>query len=359
MSAVKAIDQMLSDQARQGNAVEVMRLLKAGADACADHGAALCLAAAEGHIEVVQCLLDEGVTRDTTLSQDLVEAAGGGHDDIVTLLLGHGRDVNAHSGEALLRAVLGNHLSTVKLLLAHGAKPESWPGEPLSSAVRSGCFAIVSLLLGKGVKVLPYLPELFEASVVGGSVDVLQELVGALQRETQTARKDLGSFGQTLLILYAQSSIRQILRRKAPRLLARGLESWVTRRCLASACRQGVRAAIQMGSAEQAQRVLRVLSPVGQRRIAEFAIQGIYLSSRLPAASKICGALRELAAAAPVLEPTIIRWIDRETKQLFRDDWPEREHSQVAIAWSHLQKLGRECNLNMPAAPVWLMACGI
>ena len=117
--------------AREDNADEVRRLLRAGAraDVTNRYGVTpLALAAANGSAVIMDLLIAAGADPNATSSQAepvLMTAARSGSVEAVQCLLGHGADVNAREpwqGEtALMWAAGGNHAAIAKLLIAHGA----------------------------------------------------------------------------------------------------------------------------------------------------------------------------------------------------------------------------------------------
>ena len=97
-------------------------------------------AARNGHLAVVEALLDAGAGR---LGGALVHAAHGGHTAIVALLLDRGADVHYEDDWALYGAVITGHLDMVALLLRRGASATNGSA---ASAVEHGHPAIAKLL---------------------------------------------------------------------------------------------------------------------------------------------------------------------------------------------------------------------
>ena len=117
-------------------------------------------AASNGHLAVVEALLDAGggALNDEDEQEDKArdDAAEGGHTAIVLLLLDRGADVHWGNNSALWRSSGNGHLDTVRLLLARGADPNTHvPLEVdetscLDHARMGGHFEIAELLLAHG-----------------------------------------------------------------------------------------------------------------------------------------------------------------------------------------------------------------
>ena len=91
-------DTPLIDASRHGRLADVEALLSGGADVnepkTNDRGAtALCIAAQEGHMEVVAALLAEGALLDVADNPALNYAASCGHLEVVAVLLAAGARV--------------------------------------------------------------------------------------------------------------------------------------------------------------------------------------------------------------------------------------------------------------------------
>ncbi|KAJ7187366.1 hypothetical protein C8R46DRAFT_288368 [Mycena filopes] len=122
-----AMGNSLLDIAVKNESAQLVRiLLDNRADPNAKHSKALTLAAATGHMETVQLLLNHGAEVNPALAREtpMQAAASNGHTRIVQLLLTHGAELSpANARRTSLNAAASNgHTKTVQLLLAHGAE---------------------------------------------------------------------------------------------------------------------------------------------------------------------------------------------------------------------------------------------
>lgn len=111
----------------------------------AENPSTLCIAAAQGHTELVELLLRQGADVNAFTRPDpatgivtmtpLMAAAMNGHADVVELLLRHGADLSAETGEtalypagvtALYLAAVKGHDNVVAVLDAAGTAGEPW-----------------------------------------------------------------------------------------------------------------------------------------------------------------------------------------------------------------------------------------
>ena len=132
-----AIDWYVWGAALAGRTELVLQCLALGEHV--SRGDALEGAAAGGHKDLVQTLLDKGADP----SRGLRGAAMGGHSDLVQLMLGKGADPDA----GLQGAAQGGHLNIVKLMFEHGADRKD---KPLAFASGFGHCDIVQFLLQRG-----------------------------------------------------------------------------------------------------------------------------------------------------------------------------------------------------------------
>lgn len=87
---------------------------------------AMMLAALQGDIDLVRRLIDKGAEVNKAGWAPLHYAAANGHDEVVQLLVDHSAyiDAGAPNGTTpLMMAARGNHISTMKVLLDAGADP--------------------------------------------------------------------------------------------------------------------------------------------------------------------------------------------------------------------------------------------
>jgi ankyrin repeat protein len=152
--------------ARQGNLKEVRRQLAWGVNVNKSHlftrDTPLIEAAANGHMEVVKLLIENGA--DVNLKGEawygpLHAAAAKGHLEVVKILLENGADVNIfHHNKPLHNAAMNGHIEVARILLAHGADINAKGTDeaaPLHTAVSNNQLEMVKWLLSKGANVNP------------------------------------------------------------------------------------------------------------------------------------------------------------------------------------------------------------
>lgn len=116
-------------------------------------------AAREGHIGMIRSLLARGFAKRGDLSYPLEAASAEGRLEIVGLLLDNGADVNAtdkHGRSPLMAAAIRGRLHMSRVLLARGADVNARDAEgatPLMDASWGGNPQLVQLLLSKGARV--------------------------------------------------------------------------------------------------------------------------------------------------------------------------------------------------------------
>jgi len=120
---------------------------------------ALYWAAAKGHRDIVQLLLEKGANTEAALDYGATAlhiSAQNGHPEVVKLLLDNSANIEAtrHTGEtALYISAQNGHLAVVKLLLDQGVNTEAtrYTGETaLHISACRGHLEVVKLLLAKG-----------------------------------------------------------------------------------------------------------------------------------------------------------------------------------------------------------------
>ncbi|KAJ7483655.1 ankyrin repeat domain-containing protein [Mycena latifolia] len=139
-----------------------MRQLLGRGIAPEDMDAALCAASSNGHIHLVQLLIDAGAkinAQDDYYGHPLAAASQNGHEPVVQLLIKKGADVNAQGGRfgnALQAASMDGHKSVVQLLIEKGAEVNAQGGRfgnALQAASQNGHKSVVQLLIEKGADV--------------------------------------------------------------------------------------------------------------------------------------------------------------------------------------------------------------
>ncbi|KAH7115871.1 ankyrin repeat-containing domain protein [Dendryphion nanum] len=195
---------------------EIMRaLLQVGADSNfvspTGRVGALWAAAASGHKDVVEHLLNVGANIDAACEDwgtPLYEAASDGFTDVVRLLLERGANVNVSGGwhkRALNAAAFNGHVEIVRELLEHHAEidpdQDYWYGSALGASSRRGHAEVVKILLSKGwspSKNIATYGSFLTAAATYGHIEVVEALVQkearitvleqALQAATQNNR---------------------------------------------------------------------------------------------------------------------------------------------------------------------------
>ncbi|UCD49555.1 MAG: ankyrin repeat domain-containing protein [Phycisphaerales bacterium] len=150
--------------ARRGDRKAVERQLALGVNVNSHHfwtsETALIEAAAHGHRDIVQLLIDRGA--DVNMKGEawygpLHAASAGGYVEIVELLLDHGADVSIfHHDKPLHYAAKNGHITIAEMLLARGADVNAKGIDeftPLGSAVASRQREMADYLLSQGADV--------------------------------------------------------------------------------------------------------------------------------------------------------------------------------------------------------------
>ncbi len=168
-----SLDQELYEAARNGDVLEINRLLDAGANVnsvIVGDGSPLIGAARNGRLAAVRLLLDRGAHPNLAVSGDgnpLIMASREGQAEVVTLLLDRGAKIDEvvpSDENALIQASGKGRLGVVKLLVSRGADVNKriWVednpqrnGEwrtPLGMARKGGYEAVVTFLVASGAK---------------------------------------------------------------------------------------------------------------------------------------------------------------------------------------------------------------
>ena len=120
---------------------------------------ALTAAARHGHTDIVRLLLERGADAEQPVRGDgsaIIMGAATGNQDLVALLLQSGADANSRvrgDGTPLISAARRGHIDIVRMLLDNGADPNlDSPGDesPMHHAAKNGDLAIVTLLVDAG-----------------------------------------------------------------------------------------------------------------------------------------------------------------------------------------------------------------
>jgi len=205
-------DTPLTVAAAKGHIRIVEMLLARGAEINPDGGQTpLMLAAKYGHVNVVRALLDAGVRTDEEYAHSAVLAScENGHLDVLHLLIE--RDVDLYvphgspqSGDALMFAVSGGYKDIVRVLLGNGvdANAKSFSQTALTMAIENCSFDIAELLIEGGADVneranpLAYRTPLVNA-VRAGSLRIVEMLLQREARMDETCER-----GRTLLMMAA------------------------------------------------------------------------------------------------------------------------------------------------------------
>ena len=143
------------DASRSGHLDIVRKLWARGADIRHDpwsdgEDAALEEASAEGHLAVVEFLLDNGCFVNSGGAVALRNASGNGHTPVVELLIARGADLVNYGGVSLHLASEGGYLDLVQVLLEHGVDVnarDAYGSTALIEASNHGHLAVVRVLL--------------------------------------------------------------------------------------------------------------------------------------------------------------------------------------------------------------------
>lgn len=157
--------QLWHDAAKSGNVEVLEQLLEQGVTVRSEleGTTALYTAAREGHADAVMLLLEHGASVNVTESRfgnpPINAAAERGHTSVVRSLLQEGADVNARNLKdftPLFLAARKGHTDVVRLLVKAGAEVghnANFDGNILTAAIESGKREIVMYLLDQGAKV--------------------------------------------------------------------------------------------------------------------------------------------------------------------------------------------------------------
>jgi ankyrin repeat protein len=203
--------------AREGHLGVIEVLLEAGADidAVKNNRTALFLAISRGHKEAVALLLDRGADANANARRGysgiaIQEASSQGNKEILDLLIEKGADVNAIAVEgntALQKASANGHKEIVELLIDRGADvntrdpPYGYPFDAIyRNALEAACVGghreIVELLLDKGADVT--VGGAIEKASQSGSKEIVELLLdkgagigNALEKASRYGHKEV------------------------------------------------------------------------------------------------------------------------------------------------------------------------
>ncbi|RAL04499.1 ankyrin repeat domain-containing protein [Aspergillus ibericus CBS 121593] len=153
-----------------------------------------------GHAGIVEAWLKEGATvKDTVCGPMLQTACVNGHLEVVQLLLDYGHDINQKSSSStlggntpLMAAVIGNHPSVVEFLLSRGASLDgtSLFGNALQTAAFWNYLDVARILLENGFDVnagVSSLPTPQYLALRRGNRDMVTLLLNKRPRKRGTA----------------------------------------------------------------------------------------------------------------------------------------------------------------------------
>ncbi|KAJ7435625.1 ankyrin repeat-containing domain protein [Mycena latifolia] len=209
-----------------------MRQLLAQGIAPEDMDTALCAASSNGHIHLVQLLIDKGAKinfQDVHYGHPLATASEEGHQSVVQLLIENDADVNAQGGDygnALQAASMNGHKSVVQLLIDKGANVNAQGGNygnALQAASQNGHESVVQLLIEKDANVNAHgdhFGNALQAASFYGHMSVVQLLI--VKGAEVNAQGD--HFGNPLQVASASShkSVVQFLIEKGADVNAQG-----------------------------------------------------------------------------------------------------------------------------------------
>jgi ankyrin repeat protein len=151
----------LTKAAQDGNLLEIQRLVnqrpKIGIYAGDDK--ALIAAAVNGHLSIVEFLVNHGINIHSRDDKALISATFDGHLSIVEYLINQGANIHAQDDQALIYAVLRGNISVVKFLLDHGANIHAQNDRALIVGLSNDHLLVVELLLRNGADISVLSPE--------------------------------------------------------------------------------------------------------------------------------------------------------------------------------------------------------
>jgi serine/threonine-protein phosphatase 6 regulatory ankyrin repeat subunit B len=188
--------------ASKNDHIEVIKcLLTEGVDmnVQANNGlTALMLASGNGHLEVVKCLLVEGVDINVQTNDGLTAlmlASGNGHLEVVKCLLVEGVDINVQTNDGLTALMLASaigHLEVVKCLLIKSADPNIQSNDNITAllaASAEGHYQIVEILLQNDADInindeSPIFPTPLSVAIIENHIEVIHVLLAKISQHS-------------------------------------------------------------------------------------------------------------------------------------------------------------------------------
>lgn len=164
--------------AAEGHLPVVQFLVSQGADIHANNGHSLISAIVGGHLPVVEFFYQQGIDIFAENQYPLKIASRNGKDKIVRFLIEKGADIFAEDEAALRHAAKEGHLEVVKVLVENGADVLRHNSSALRKAVESGHLHVAQFLLEKGGNIND-LYDVFISSARKGSMNIVKFLVGS------------------------------------------------------------------------------------------------------------------------------------------------------------------------------------
>ena len=137
---------------------------------------ALIYASKNGHLDVVEYLVDHGANLNVEDDNSLQWASSKGHLKVVEYLVDHGANVNAQDDYALILASKNGHLDVVEYLVDHGANVNARDDYALRWASNNGHLDIVEYLVNHGANIHAYDDQALRWASKYGHVDVVNFL---------------------------------------------------------------------------------------------------------------------------------------------------------------------------------------
>ncbi|SAL76775.1 Ankyrin repeats (3 copies) [Caballeronia peredens] len=164
-----AREMTLGCASQNGHLHVVDHMLKVGAGDMID---AARVAAANGHIDVLKRLLDNGFNVQDLRCEGLWGAAGNGHVDVIRFLSEQGYDIACRNGSALVYAAGGGDTYTVSFFLERGITASL--NDAADWAARSGNLSVLKLLFENGLDAHDVCDECLHNAAGEGQLNVVE-----------------------------------------------------------------------------------------------------------------------------------------------------------------------------------------